>query len=57
MVEDETVKIIAVELWVIITWGVNSETGLKHEDVSREVNYLQGVTGGMDQTSGECSLC
>jgi hypothetical protein len=19
--------------------------------------YIQGVTGGMDQTSGECSLC
>ena len=21
------------------------------------VPYIQGVTGGMDQTSGECSLC
>jgi len=21
------------------------------------MSYIQGVTGGMDQTSGECSLC
>jgi len=26
-------------------------------DTSIRLKFIQGVTGGTDQTSGECSLC
>ena len=30
---------------------------MRHPHVIRSQKYIQGVPGGMDKTSGECSLC
>jgi len=36
---------------------VHPRTGHEGQEVKQMYKYIQGVPGGMDKTSGECSLC